>query len=75
MTNSAGNRVSLTPGDWLKVVMFLVVQSAALIGVGVDMRERLVIVETRLQAHDDSFADLRGDVAEMRKEIAELRTK
>ena len=75
MTNVNGNRVSLSPGDWLKVVMFLIVQSAALIGVGVDIRERLVIVETRLQARDDSFAELRSEVAEMRKEIAGLRNK
>jgi hypothetical protein len=40
MTLTLGNRVSLSPGDWIKVLTFLAVQTVALIGVGVDMRER-----------------------------------
>jgi hypothetical protein len=73
MTTFTGHRVSLSPGDWLKVIAFLFVQSAALIGVGIDMRERLVVVETRLQARDDSFTELRSELAEMRRELAEMR--
>jgi hypothetical protein len=73
MTLSLGNRVSLAPGDWIKVLTFLAVQTAALVGVGVDMRERLVIVETRLAARDDNLRELRGELSELRNEIAELR--
>ena len=75
MTLSHGSRVSLSTSDWLKVLAFLVVQSIALIGVGIDMRERLVIVETRLSTRDDTLRDLRAEMAELRNEIAELRTK
>ncbi len=75
MTTNMGHRVSLSPAEWLKVIGFLLVQSAALIGVGIDMRERLVIVETRLKARDDSFYDLRGELTDLRREIAELRKK
>ena len=72
MTNSQGTRVSLSPGDWIKVVTFLLVQSAALIGVGVDMRERLVVVETRLSARDEVLSELRLEINELRKEMAGL---
>lgn len=75
MTLSHGSRVSLSTSDWLKVLAFLVVQSIALIGVGIDMRERLVIVETRLSTRDDTLRDLRAEMAELRNEIAELRNK
>jgi hypothetical protein len=75
MTLSHGSRVSLSTSDWLKVLAFLVVQSIALIGVGVDMRERLVIVETRLSTRDDTLRDLRSEMAELRNEITELRKK
>ena len=75
MTLSHGSRVSLSTSDWLKVLAFLVAQSIALIGVGVDMRERLVIVETRLATRDDTLRDLRAEMAELRNEIAELRKK
>lgn len=73
MTLSHGSRVSLSTSDWLKVLAFLVVQSIALIGVGVDMRERLVIVETRLATRDDTLRDLRAEMAELRNELTELR--
>jgi hypothetical protein len=75
MTLSHGSRVSLSTSDWLKVLAFLVVQSIALIGVGIDMRERLVIVETRLATRDDTLRDLRSEMAELRNEMAELRKK
>jgi hypothetical protein len=75
MTLTLGNRVSLSTSDWLKVLAFLAVQTAALIGVGVDMRERLVIVETRLATRDDTLRDLRAEMAELRSEITELRKK
>jgi hypothetical protein len=73
MTNSNGNRVSLSPGDWIKVVLFMLVQSAALISVGVDMRERLVVVETQLKNREDGFFELREEINELRKEMAALR--
>jgi hypothetical protein len=73
MTNSNGTRVSLSPGDWIKVVLFMLVQSAALIGVGVDMRERLVVVETQLKNREEGFAELREDINELRKEMVTLR--
>jgi hypothetical protein len=73
MTLTLGNRVSLSPGDWIKVLTFLAVQTAALVGVGVDMRERLVIVETRLAARDDSLREMRSELSELRNEFAELR--
>jgi hypothetical protein len=73
MTLALGNRVSLSPGDWIKVLTFLAVQTAALVGVGVDMRERLVIVETRLAARDDNLREMRSELSELRNEIAELR--
>jgi len=69
MTNSNGDRVSLSPGDWIKVVSFLVVQSAALIGIGMDMRERLAIVETQLKSRDEGFNELRLEFNELRKEL------
>jgi hypothetical protein len=75
MTLTLGSRVSLSTSDWLKVLAFLAVQTAALIGVGVDMRERLVIVETRLATRDDTLRDLRAEMAELRSEITELRRK
>ncbi len=75
MTLSQGSRVSLSTSDWLKVLAFVVVQSIALIGVGIDMRERLVIVETRLSTRDDTLRDLRAEMAELRNEITELRKK
>jgi hypothetical protein len=75
MTLTLGNRVSLSTSDWLKVLAFLAVQTAALIGVGVDMRERLVIVETRLAIRDDTLRDLRAEMAELRSQITELRKK
>jgi hypothetical protein len=73
MTNSSGNQVSLSASDWLKVLIFLLVQTAALIGVGVDMRERLVVVETRLKSRDDSFSELRTEMSELRKQLVESR--
>lgn len=73
MTNSNGNRVSLSPGDWIKVVLFMLVQSAALIGVGVDMLERLVVVETQLKNREEGFAELRQEINELRKEMVTLR--
>ena len=69
MTNSNGDRVSLSPADWIKVVSFLVVQSAALIGIGMDMRERLAIVETQLKSRDEGFNELRLEFNELRKEL------
>ena len=75
MTNSNGDRVSLSPGDWIKVATFLLVQSAALIGVGVDMRERLVVVETRLSARDEVLGELRLEINELRKQMAGLRKR
>ncbi len=75
MTNSSGNRVSLSSGDWVKVLGFLLLQTTALIGVGIDMRERLVVVETRLKVRDDNIADLRGELADLRRELIALRTK
>jgi hypothetical protein len=73
MTLMHGNRVSLSAGDWIKVLTFLAVQTAALVGVGIDMRERLVVVETRLSARDDNLRELRTQLSEVRNEIAELR--
>jgi hypothetical protein len=73
MTLTLGNRVSLSPGDWIKVLTFLAVQTVALIGVGVDMRERLVVVETRLAVRDDNLRELRTELGDLRNEIAELR--
>jgi len=73
MTNSNGNRVSLSPGDWIKVILFMLVQSAALISVGVDMRERLVVVETQLKNRDEGVAELREEIIELRKEMVILR--
>ena len=73
MTTTHGVRVSLSPGDWIKVVTFLIVQSAALIGVGVDMRERLVVVETRLSARDEVLSELRAEINEVRKEMGRQR--
>ncbi len=73
MTLTHGNRVNLSPGDWIKVLTFLAVQTAALVGVGVDMRERLVIVETRLAARDDNLREMRSELSELRNEIVELR--
>ena len=73
MTNSNGNRVSLSPGDWIKVVLFMLVQSAALISVGVDMRERLVVVETQLKNRDEGVPELREEIIELRKEMVMLR--
>ncbi len=73
MTTTHGVRVSLSPGDWIKVVTFLIVQSAALIGVGVDMRERLVVVETRLSARDEVLSELRAEINEVRKEMGRKR--
>jgi len=73
MTNSNGNRVSLSPGDWIKVILFMLVQSAALISVGVDMRERLVVVETQLKNRDEGVAELREEIIELRKEMVMLR--
>ncbi|HKD36504.1 MAG TPA: hypothetical protein VKB78_06875 [Pirellulales bacterium] len=75
MTLTHGGRVSLSTSDWLKVLAFLAVQTIALIGVGIDMRERLVIVETRLATRDDTLHDLKAELAELRNEIAELRKK
>jgi hypothetical protein len=73
MTNSNGNRVSLSSGDWIKVVLFMLVQSAALISVGVDMRERLAVVETQLKNREEGFAELREEINELRKEMVTLR--
>jgi hypothetical protein len=73
MTNSDGHLVSLSTSDWIKVATFLLVQSAALIGVGIDMRERLVVVETRLSARDDLLNELRIELNELRKEVVEHR--
>ncbi len=73
MTTFTGNRVTLSPGDWIKVITFLVIQSAALIGIGVDMRERLVIVETQLKSRDEGFNELRLEINELRKELVTLR--
>lgn len=73
MTNSNGNRVSLSSGDWIKVILFMLVQSAALISVGVDMRERLVVVETQLKNRDEGVAELREEIIELRKEMVMLR--
>jgi hypothetical protein len=73
MTLTLGNRISLSPGDWIKVLTFLAVQTAALVGVGVDMRERLVIVETRLAARDDNLREMRSELSVLRNEFAELR--
>jgi hypothetical protein len=73
MTNSHGNRVSLSPGDWIKIIFFVLVQSAALIGVGIDMRERLVIVETQLKSRQEGLAELREDIIELRNELSLLR--
>jgi hypothetical protein len=73
MTNSNGTHVSLSPGDWIKVVLFMLVQSAALISVGVDMRERLVVVETQLKNRDEGVAELREEIIELRKEMVMLR--
>jgi hypothetical protein len=73
MTNSHGNRVSLSPGDWIKIILFVLVQSAALIGVGIDMRERLVVVETRLKNREEGLAELREDIIELRNELSLLR--
>ena len=73
MTNSIGNRVSLSPGDWIKVILFMLVQSAALISVGVDMRERLVVVETQLKNRDEGIVELREEIIELRKEMIALR--
>ncbi len=75
MTLTTGHRVSLTPSEWLKLIMFLLVQSIALIGVGVDMRERLAIVETRLKGQDESLADVRAELAELRREFTRLQKK
>jgi hypothetical protein len=72
MTSSNGNRVSLSSGDWLKVVLFILVQSAALIGVGVDMRERLAVVETQLKNREQGFAELREEINELRQELISL---
>ena len=69
MTNSNGQRVTLSPGDWIKVVSFLVVQSAALIGIGMDMRERLAIVETQLKSREEGVTELRLEFNELRKEL------
>ena len=73
MTNSNGNRVSLSPGDWIKIILFMLVQSAALISVGVDMRERLAVVETQLKAREEGLAELRQDIIELRNEMVSLR--
>jgi hypothetical protein len=75
MTLSHGSRVTLSTSDWFKVIAFIAVQTAALIGVGIDMRERLVIVETRLATRDDTLRDLRAEMAELRNELAELRKR
>ena len=71
MTNSQGDRISLSPADWIKVATFLLVQSAALIGVGVNMRERLVVVETRLTPATKFSANC-AEINELRKEMAGL---
>lgn len=73
MTNSSGNRVSLSPGDWIKIILFMLVQSAALISVGVDMRERLAVVESQLRNREEGLAELREDVIELRNEMALMR--
>lgn len=73
MTNSNGSHVSLSAGDWIKVVLFMLVQSAALISVGVDMRERLVVVETQLKNRDEGIAEVREEMIELRKETIALR--
>jgi hypothetical protein len=73
MTNASGNHVSLSAGDWIKVVLFMLVQSAALISVGVDMRERLVVVETQLKNRDEGIGELREEIIELRKEMITLR--
>jgi hypothetical protein len=73
MTNSSGNRVSLSAGDWIKIILFVLVQSAALISVGIDMRERLAVVETQLKNREEGLAELRQDIIELRNELAEMR--
>jgi hypothetical protein len=73
MTTFTGHRVSLSASDWIKVGMFLLVQSAALIGVGMEMRERLAVVETQLKNRDESFNELRLEINELRKELAQRK--
>ncbi len=73
MTNSNGNRVSLSAGDWIKIILFVLVQSAALIGVGIDMRERLAVVESQLKNREEGFVELRADIVELRNELIEMR--
>lgn len=73
MTNSNGNRVSLSAGDWIKIILFVLVQSAALIGVGIDMRERLAVVESQLKNREEGFTELREDIVELRNELIEMR--
>ncbi|HEX3997139.1 MAG TPA: hypothetical protein VHX65_01145 [Pirellulales bacterium] len=73
MTNSNGNRVSLSAGDWIKIILFMLVQSTALIGVGIDMRERLAVVETQLKNREEGLTELREDIIELRNEMVSLR--
>ncbi len=56
------NRVSLAASDWVRLGIFLLVQTIATVGIGIDMRERLRVVETRLEDRDKVLDEMRAEL-------------
>jgi hypothetical protein len=67
------SRVSLTISDWVKILIFLGIQSVAILGGVVSLCERIASLETRVMDREQSLSELRHDVNDLRRELQAQR--